>query len=49
MVEEEFPRRRQSEHRDAVAEYDRERRSEADEIEIVVPADGVFGQSRRGP
>ena len=49
MVEEEFPRRRQSERRDAVAEQDRERRHEADEVEVVVPADGVFGESRRRP
>ena len=43
MVEEEFPRRRQSERRDAVAEQHRQRRYEADEVEVVVPADGVFG------
>ena len=43
MVEKQLIGRRQSEHADAVAEQDGERRQEADEVEIVVPADGVIG------
>ena len=43
MVEEEFLLRRKSENRDAVAEKDAQGRKEADEVEIVVPADGVLG------
>ena len=43
MVEEEFLLRRKSQNADAVAEKDGQRREEADEVEVVVPADRVLG------
>ena len=43
MVEEQFPLRRKSEKRDAVAEKDAQGRKEADEVEIVVPAERALG------
>ena len=45
MVEKEFTSRGKPEHPDAMAEEDRERRQKADQVEIVVAADGVVGQS----
>jgi hypothetical protein len=45
MVEEELAAGWQSQNRDTMAEEDRERRQEADEVEIVVPPDGVVGKS----
>ena len=49
MVEEELAAGWQSQNRDAMAEEDRQGGDEPDEVEIVVPPDGVVGQSHLAP